>query len=67
MSIPSLAVLALTGWGYADLHAGANFAFWAFSEVRSFLGALAYFVLWRTYIPLRHEYGVFVAWQAEAA
>jgi hypothetical protein len=27
-------VLGLSGRGYADLHAGANFAFWAFCEVR---------------------------------
>ena len=34
MGIPSLAVLALSGWGYTDFHASANFAFWGFSEVR---------------------------------
>src|SRR5829696_8407760 len=43
MSIPSSASLALSGWGYTDFHASvnfaffgdsANFAFWAFSEVR---------------------------------
>jgi hypothetical protein len=26
MSIPSPAVLALSGWGYADFHVGVNFA-----------------------------------------
>ena len=30
---PSPAVLALSGWGYTDFHASANFAFWGFSEV----------------------------------
>ena len=35
----------------------AKFAFWAFCEVRRrFLGALTYFVPWRTYTPLRQEY-----------
>jgi hypothetical protein len=32
--IPSPAVLGLSGWGYADLHAGVNFRFTEFSEVR---------------------------------
>jgi hypothetical protein len=26
--------LSLSGWGYADIHAGVNFRFTAFSEVR---------------------------------
>jgi len=34
MSIPSPAVLALSGWGYADFHVGVNFALTEFSEVR---------------------------------
>jgi hypothetical protein len=33
MGIPSPAVLALSGRGYADLHAGVNFAYTEFSEV----------------------------------
>ena len=28
--------LALSGWGYADFHAGVNFAITEFSEVRNF-------------------------------
>jgi hypothetical protein len=35
MSISLLEHLALSGWGYTDFHASMNFAFWAFSEVRS--------------------------------
>jgi hypothetical protein len=31
-----------------------------------FLGALEHTLLWSTYIPLRHEYGVFVTWPADA-
>jgi hypothetical protein len=34
VSILLLEHLALSGWGYADFHAGVNFAFWGFSEVR---------------------------------
>lgn len=34
-SIPLLARLALSGWGYTDFHAVVNFAFTEFSEVRS--------------------------------
>src|SRR5215211_8397297 len=37
-----------------------NFAFWEFSEVRGFVGALSYLVPWRTYTPLRQEYAAFV-------
>ena len=33
-----------------------------FYEVRRFLGALTYFVPWRTYIPLTQEYVVLVTW-----
>jgi hypothetical protein len=32
-----------------------------------FLGALRRFVPWRTYIPLRKEYGAFVTWPTDAA
>jgi hypothetical protein len=60
ISILSVAVLALSGRGYAMLQAGVNFAFWGFSEVRSLLGALAYLVPLRTYIPLTQEYAAFV-------
>jgi hypothetical protein len=35
MGIPSLAVLALSGWGYADFHAGVNFRLTEFYEVLS--------------------------------
>ena len=45
----------------------SNFAGMEFSEVRCFLGALSYLVLWSTYIPLRHEYSVFVACPADGA
>jgi hypothetical protein len=41
MGIPSLAILALSGWGYTDFHASVNFAFWAFSEFRSRLQKMA--------------------------
>ena len=34
ISILSVELLALSGWGYTDFHASMNFAFWAFSEVR---------------------------------
>jgi hypothetical protein len=34
--------LTLSGWGYADFHAGVNFAITEFSEVRRSLGALAH-------------------------
>src|SRR5215208_7128579 len=40
----------------------AKFAFWAFSEVRSFPGALTYFVPQRTYISLTQEYAASVTW-----
>src|SRR5215212_3980734 len=40
----------------------AKFAFWAFSEVRSFPGALRCFVPQRTYIPLTQEYAASVTW-----
>jgi hypothetical protein len=40
-------VLGLSGRGYADLHAGVNFAFWAFSEVRSPLGSVTFAVTLR--------------------
>jgi hypothetical protein len=33
--VPSPAVLALSGWGYADFHAAVNFAQTEFSEVRT--------------------------------
>jgi hypothetical protein len=36
VSIPLLEHLALSGWGYADLYAGGNFAITEFSEVREF-------------------------------
>ena len=65
MNIPLLGYRALSGWGYTDFHASVNFAFWAFCEVRRrFLGALSYFVPWRTYTALRQEYAAFVAWPA---
>jgi hypothetical protein len=32
-----------------------------FYEVRRYLGALSYFVPWRTYTPLRQEYAAFVS------
>jgi hypothetical protein len=38
----------------------ANFAFWGFSEVWRFVGALWCFVPWRTYTLLRQEYDAFV-------
>jgi hypothetical protein len=59
--------LDLSGCGYADFHAGVNFALTEFSEVQRFLGALSCFVPWRTYTPLRREYDAFVTWPAEAA
>jgi hypothetical protein len=34
MSITSSASPGLSGWGYADIHAGVNFAFWDFCELR---------------------------------
>jgi hypothetical protein len=34
IGIPSPAPPGLSGWGDADFHAGVNFAFWGFSEVR---------------------------------
>ena len=58
VAAPSPAFLVLSGWPDAGFHAaGVNFAFWAFSEVRCFLGALSYLVPWRTYISLSQEYG----------
>jgi hypothetical protein len=33
MGIPLLGYRALSGWGYADIHAGVNFRFTEFSEV----------------------------------
>jgi hypothetical protein len=44
-----------------------NFAFWGFSEVRRFLGALTCFVRWSTYIPLTQEYAAVVTWPVDAA
>ena len=38
---------------------------YAFSEVRSFLGALTCFVPQRTYLPLTQEYAAFVTWPVE--
>ena len=38
MGVPSPAVLALLGCGYARCHAGANFAFTAFYEVHPAFG-----------------------------
>jgi hypothetical protein len=36
MGIPLPEHVALSGWGYADFHAGVNFAFTEFSEVHGF-------------------------------
>src|SRR5215211_2470549 len=41
MGIPFPEHLALSGWGDADFHAGVNFAFWAFSEVRGSQASMA--------------------------
>ncbi len=35
ISIPLPEPLARSGWGYADFHAGVNFALTEFSEVRN--------------------------------
>jgi hypothetical protein len=36
MGIPLPEHVALSGWGYADFHAGVNFAFTEFSEFHGF-------------------------------
>src|SRR5215212_571043 len=53
---PHCALIHRSAWNRNS----ANFAFWAFSEVRRFLGTLTCFVPWRTYIPLSQEYIAFV-------
>jgi hypothetical protein len=60
--------------GTAENWNSANFAFWAFCEVRihgvlrssAVFGAVTYFVPQRTYIRLRQEYAAFVTWPADA-
>ena len=50
------AIRVLSGRGYADFHAGANFAITEFCEVQ------VLFVLWGTYLFVGQEYAAFVAW-----
>jgi hypothetical protein len=54
---PLLEHLALSGWGYADFHAGVNFRFTEFSEVGSEVRLVASCLLWRGY-PTVAEVGV---------
>jgi hypothetical protein len=44
MGIPPSGAPGQSGWGYTDFHAGANFAFWGFSEVRRIGSSLCFVV-----------------------